>query len=70
MVNLTTEGVANLSETVTALGFICVTTLGLTAMVIVGTYLKDRLKIKGKSSVGKLTENEISITAEEKNSKN
>ncbi|MFL0197524.1 hypothetical protein ACJDU8_18430 [Clostridium sp. WILCCON 0269] len=38
--------------------------------VIVGTYLKDRLIIKGKSSISKLTENEISITAEEKNSKN
>ena len=61
---------ANLSETIIALGFICATALGLTAMVIIGTYLKDRLEIKGKSSVGKLTENEISITAEEKNSKN
>jgi hypothetical protein len=38
-------------------------------MVIVGTYFKDKLEIKGKSSVHKLTENEISITAEEKNSK-
>ncbi|WP_242951329.1 hypothetical protein [Clostridium kluyveri] len=61
---------ANLSETIIALGFICVTSLGLTAMVIIGTYLKDRLEIKGKSSVHKLTENEISITAEDKNSKN
>ncbi|MFC0907078.1 hypothetical protein ACFHWD_20685 [Clostridium sp. MT-14] len=49
---------------------ICITALCLTAMVIVGTYLKDRLVIKGKSSIGKLTENEISITAEDKNSKN
>ena len=61
---------ANLGETIIALGFICVTSLGLTAMVIIGTYLKDRLEIKGKSSVGNLTESEISITAEEKNSKN
>ena len=61
---------ANLSETIIALGFICVTSLGLTAMVIVGTYLKDRLEIKGKSSVGNLTESEISMTAEDKNSKN
>ncbi len=60
---------ANLSETIIALGFICVTSLGLTAMVIVGTYLKDRLEIKGKSSVGNLTESEISMTAEDKNSK-
>ncbi|MEY8001816.1 hypothetical protein AB8U03_16770 [Clostridium sp. Mt-5] len=59
-----------MSDAVTALAFICVTSLGLTAIVIVGTYFKDRLKIKGKSSVGKLTENEISITTEEKNSKN
>ncbi|MEY8001796.1 hypothetical protein AB8U03_16660 [Clostridium sp. Mt-5] len=59
-----------MSDTVTALAFICVTALGLTAIVIVGTYFKDRLTIKGKSSVGKLTENEISITTEEKNSKN
>ncbi|MFL0198456.1 hypothetical protein ACJDU8_23255 [Clostridium sp. WILCCON 0269] len=44
--------------------------ISLTGMVIVGTYLKDRLIIKGKSSIGKLTENEISITAEDKNSKN
>ncbi|UZQ51410.1 hypothetical protein [Clostridium kluyveri] len=36
--------------------FIC-STLCLTAVVIVGTYLKDRLIIKGKSSTGKLTEN-------------
>ncbi|WP_242951336.1 hypothetical protein [Clostridium kluyveri] len=61
---------ANLSETIIALGFICATALGLTAMVIVGTYFKDKLEIKGKSSVHKLTENEISITAEDKNSKN
>lgn len=59
-----------MGETIIALGFICVTSLGLTAMVIIGTYLKDRLEIKGKSSVGNLTESEISITAEEKNSKN
>jgi hypothetical protein len=39
-------------------------------MVIVGTYFKDKLSIKSRSSVGKLAENEISITAEEKNSKN
>ncbi|WP_368490222.1 hypothetical protein [Clostridium sp. BJN0013] len=58
-----------MSETIIALGFICVTSLGLTAMVIVGTYLKDRLEIKGKSSVGNLTESEISMTAEDKNSK-
>ena len=49
---------------------ICITSLCLTAMVIVGTYFKDKLSIKSRSSVGKLAENEISITAEEKNSKN
>lgn len=49
---------------------VCITALCLTAMVIVGTYLKDKLVIKGKSSIGKLTENEISITAEDKSSKN
>ncbi|WP_039658535.1 hypothetical protein [Clostridium tyrobutyricum] len=59
-----------MSDTVIALIIICITSLGLTAMVIVGTYFKDKLTIKGKSSVGKLSENEISITAEEKNSKN
>ncbi|WP_368490727.1 hypothetical protein [Clostridium sp. BJN0013] len=48
---------------------VCITSSCITAMVIVGTYLKDRLIIKGKSSIGKLTENEISITAEDKNSK-
>lgn len=36
-------------------------------MVIIGTYLKDKLEIKGRSSIGKFTESEISITAEEKN---
>lgn len=59
-----------MSDTVIVLALICITSLSLTAMVIVGTYFKDRLAIKGRSSVGKLAENEISITAEEKNSKN
>ncbi|WP_154105027.1 hypothetical protein [Clostridium ragsdalei] len=53
--------------TIISLAFVCITSLGLTAMVIIGTYLKDRLKIKNKSSVGKSTENKISITAEDKN---
>jgi len=42
----------------------------ITGMVIVGTYFKDKLEIKGRSSVDKLTQNKISITAEEKDSKN
>ncbi|MFL0196460.1 hypothetical protein ACJDU8_12970 [Clostridium sp. WILCCON 0269] len=59
-----------MSDTVIIVVSICITSSCLTAMVIVGTYLKDRLIIKGKSSIGKLTKNEISITAEDKNSKN
>ena len=59
-----------MSDSVIIVISICITSSCLTAMVIVGTYLKDRLEIKGKSSVGKLTENEISITDEDKNSKN
>ncbi|WP_368489417.1 hypothetical protein [Clostridium sp. BJN0013] len=59
-----------MSDTVIIVISICITSSCLTAMVIVGTYLKDRLEIKGKSSVGKMTENEISITAEDKDSKN
>lgn len=59
-----------MSDTVIIVISICITSLCLTAMVIVGTYFKDRLSIKSRSSVGKLAENEISITAEEKNSKN
>lgn len=39
-------------------------------MVIVGTYFKDTLKIKGKASVGKLTKSEISIDTKEKTQKN
>ncbi|MEA5009164.1 hypothetical protein [Clostridium tyrobutyricum] len=54
----------------TAMVIIGTTALCLTAMVIIGTYLKDRLVIKGKSSIGKLTKNEISITAEDKEDKN
>jgi hypothetical protein len=67
---MTSEGVTNMSDTVIVLALICITSLSLTAMVIVGTYFKDRLAIKSRSSFGKLAENEISITAEEKNSKN
>jgi len=59
-----------MSDTVIIVISICITSLCLTAMVIVGTYFKDKLSIKSRSSVGKLAENEISITAEEKNSKN
>lgn len=59
-----------MSDTVVIVISICITSLCLTAMVIVGTYLKDRLVIKGKSSIGKLSENEIFITAEDKSSKN
>ncbi|WP_058953352.1 hypothetical protein [Clostridium tyrobutyricum] len=59
-----------MSDTAIIVISICITSLCLTAMVIVETYLKDRLVIKGKSSIGKLTKNEISITAEDKNSKN
>ncbi|MBV4420297.1 hypothetical protein KM800_13380 [Clostridium tyrobutyricum] len=59
-----------MSDTLIALIVVCVTSLSLTAMVIVGTYFKDKLTLKSKSSIGKLSENEISITAEEKNSKN
>ncbi|MBV4432810.1 MAG: hypothetical protein LKF87_13760 [Clostridium tyrobutyricum] len=59
-----------MSDTAIIVISICITSLCLIAMVIVGTYLKDRLVIKGKSSIGKLTKNEISITAEDKNSKN
>ena len=58
-----------MSDTVIIVISICITSSCLTAMVIVGTYFKDKLEIKGKSSVHKLTENEISITAEDKNSK-
>ena len=58
-----------MSDSVIIVISICITSSGLTAMVIVGTYLKDRLEIKGKSSVGNLTESEISMTAEDKNSK-
>jgi hypothetical protein len=69
---LTAGGGGNMSDTAIIVISIsvCITALCLTAMVIVGTYLKDKLVIKGKSSIGKLTENEISITAEDKNSKN
>ncbi|WP_368487993.1 tyrosine-type recombinase/integrase [Clostridium sp. BJN0013] len=38
-----------MSKTVIALGFICATALGLTAMVIVGTYFKDKIEIKGSN---------------------
>lgn len=58
-----------MSDSVIIVISICITSSCLTAMVIVGTYFKDKLEIKGKSSVHKLTENEISITTEEKNSK-
>ena len=68
--NLTTEGGDGLRDTVIIIALICITALALTAMVIVGTYFKDKLMIKSKFLVGKATENEISITAEEKNSKN
>ncbi|WP_368488423.1 hypothetical protein [Clostridium sp. BJN0013] len=59
-----------MSDSVIIVISICITSSCITAMLIAGTYLKDRLIIKGKSSIGKLTENEISITAEDKNSKN
>jgi hypothetical protein len=59
-----------MSDTAIIVISVCITALCLTAMVIVGTYLKDRLVIKGKSSIGRLTKNEISITAEDKEDKN
>lgn len=65
------RGGDNMSDNVIILmlALICVTVLGLTAMVLIGTYFKDKLTLKGKSSIGNITENEISITAEDKNSK-
>jgi hypothetical protein len=58
------------SDTIIASAFLCVTSLGLTAMVSIRTYLKDKPKIEGRSSIGKLTKNEIAVTAEDKNPKN
>lgn len=38
-------------------------------MVLLGTYLKDRITFKSKTSIKDVVENEVAITSEDKNSK-
>ncbi|MFD3158840.1 hypothetical protein ACFIJ5_18690 (plasmid) [Haloimpatiens sp. FM7330] len=45
---------------------VCVTTLGLTTIMSISTYKKDKLEFKTKTSIKDIINNEIAITGEDK----
>ncbi|AAK79943.1 Conserved hypothetical protein [Clostridium acetobutylicum EA 2018] len=66
---LTTGGDA-MSDKIILVAIVCVTTLAMTAMVFIATYMKDKLTLKNRTRIKDVLDSEIEIKSENKNSKN
>lgn len=59
-----------MSDRIILVAMICITTSGMTAMVFIATYLKDKISVKSKANVKDIVKIETDVNTENKNSKN
>ena len=64
------EYAAGPSDTVTVVAMVCVTSLGMAAIVFVGTYLKDKLDFRIKTSIKDIATHEVAVTTANNKTKN
>lgn len=51
-----------MSDIVLVIALMCITTLGITCVIAISTYRKDKLDFRLKTSVKDIVDNEVSIT--------
>ncbi|URZ00629.1 hypothetical protein [Clostridium felsineum] len=59
-----------MSDKIILVAIVCMTTLAMTAIVFIATYMKDKVALKSKTRIKNVLNSEIEVKSENKSSKN